>query len=387
MQKDKLKQNLAQYLGKRKNIFFHYKGRVSLYAILKAMEIEEGDEVIIPAYTCVVVPNPIIYAGAKPVYVDIDPDTYNMNTDLLEKAITSKTKVIVCQNTYGLSSGIEQIIDIAKKHKLYTIEDCTHGFGGQYHGKPNGTYCDASFFSMQWNKPFSSGVGGFALINNPSLLEPMRQLEAEKIPVSLSEKMNLKILYFIRRYLLTNFTYFTFMRLYRWLSKNNMVVGSSSGEEISSVKKPKRFFKNYSNVQAKEALRNLKNFDDVLLRRKKNARVYTDFLSETGKNHVSVDLFDDHAFLKYPLRVIDRDRFFHLAEKANIPLGDWFFSPIHPVQQDLSAWCFDAKNYPVAVEMAKKVVNLPTDIKTTGKLIQFLKKHIDLIEDEKNSIH
>lgn len=387
MSYQKMKNQLSVYLDENSNIFFHYKGRVSLYAILKSMGIEEGDEVIIPAYTCVVVPNPIIYAGAKPVYVDIDPDTYNMNTDLLEKAITSKTKVIVCQNTYGLSSGIEQIIDVAKKHKLYTIEDCTHGFGGQYHGNPNGTYCDASFFSMQWNKPFSSGVGGFALINNPSLLEPMRQLEAEKIPVSLREKINLKILYFVRRYLLTNFTYFTLVKLYRWLSKHNMVVGSSSGEEISSVKKPKRFFKNYSNVQAKEALRNLKGFDDVLLRRKKNARVYTDFLSETGKNHVSIDLFDDHAFLKYPLRVIDRDRFFHLAEKANIPLGDWFVSPIHPVQQDLSAWYFDAENYPVAVEMAKKVVNLPTDIKTTGKLIQFLKKHIDFIEDEKNSIH
>ncbi|MFO7790645.1 MAG: aminotransferase class I/II-fold pyridoxal phosphate-dependent enzyme, partial [Bacteroidales bacterium] len=147
MQKDKLKQKLAQYLDNRRNIFFHYKGRVSLYAILKSMGIGEGDEVLIPAYTCVVVPNPIIYAGAKPVYVDIDPATYNINTDLLEEAITSKTKVIVCQNTYGLSSGVGHIIDIAKKHKLYTIEDCTHGFGGHYHGKPNGTYCDASFFS------------------------------------------------------------------------------------------------------------------------------------------------------------------------------------------------------------------------------------------------
>jgi perosamine synthetase len=193
--------------------------------------------------------------------------------------------------------------------------------------------------------------------------------------------MNLKILYFIHRYLLTHFTYFTFVKLYRWLSKHNMVVGSSSGEEISSIKKPKGFFKDYSNVQAKEALRNLKGFDDVLLKRKKNARVYTDFLLGTGKNHVSLDLFDNHAFLKYPLRVNDRDRFFHLAEKANIPLGDWFVSPIHPVQQDLSSWYFDAENYPVAVEMAKKVVNLSTDTRTTEKLIQFLKKYIDLIAD------
>ncbi|MFO7789183.1 MAG: DegT/DnrJ/EryC1/StrS family aminotransferase, partial [Bacteroidales bacterium] len=228
---------------------------------------------------------------------------------------------------------------------------------------------------------FSSGIGGFALINNKNLIEPMMQMETSKLPVSFREKLNLKLLYVVRRYLLTNFTYFTFVRLYRWLSKHNMVVGSSSGEEISSVKKPEYFFKNYSNVQAKEALRNLKGFDDVILKRKKNARIYTDFLSKTGKNHVSLDLFDDHAFLKYPLRVNDRDRFFHLAEKANIPLGDWFVSPLHPVEQDMTPWYFDPNKYPVAVKMAEKVVNLPTDIQHIDKVIQFLKNNIDLIED------
>jgi perosamine synthetase len=381
MQKDKLKQKLAQYLGNRQYIFFHYKGRVSLYAILKAMGVGKGDEVIIPAYTCVVVPNPILYTGAKPVYVDIDPDTYNLNVDLLENAITSKTKAIVCQNTYGLSSGIEEILDIAKKHKLYTIEDCTHGFGGQYHGKPNGTYCDASFFSMQWNKPLSSGVGGFALINNRQLIEPMQQLDEKKIPVSFREKLNLKLLYFVRRYLLNDTSYFMFVKLYRWLSKHNFVVGSSSGEELSTVNKPRGFFKDYSNTQAKEALRNLKHFDAVLLQRKKNARIYTDFLSRTGKNHVPVDFFENHAFLKYPVKVKNRDVFFRLAEKANVPLGDWFISPIHPVKQDMTPWCFDAEKYPVAVNMATEIVNLPTDTNTIDKVIQFLKKHIDLIED------
>lgn len=379
MQKDKLKQKLAQYLGKKKNIFFHYKGRVSLYAILKAMKIKEGDEVIIPAYTCVVVPNPIIYLGAKPVYVDIDWKTFNINTDKLKSAITDKTKVVLCQNTYGLSSGIEEILKVAKKHKLYTIEDCTHGFGGQYHGNPNGTYCDASFFSMQWNKPFSSGVGGFAVVNNEKLLPAMEALENKKLPVPLKERANLKLLYFIRRYLLNDALYFFMVNIYRWLSKHNLVVGSSSGTEITSVKKPAGFFKTYSNVQAREAHRNLKSLDELMSRRRKNAELYTGFLKKHRKNHVSEDLHEDHGFLKYPLLVENRDEFFRLAEKAKIPLGEWFLSPIHPVVNGLENWFFYGENYPIAVEAAAKVVNLPTETRNPEKVIAFLEKQLDMI--------
>ncbi len=79
------------------------------------MNVKEGDEVIIPAFTCVVVPNPIIYLGAKPVYVDIDPETYNLDLDKLKTAITSKTRVIVCQNTYGLSTDLVEITSLAKE--------------------------------------------------------------------------------------------------------------------------------------------------------------------------------------------------------------------------------------------------------------------------------
>jgi dTDP-4-amino-4,6-dideoxygalactose transaminase len=372
----KLKKAIENYLDSN-NLFFHYKGRVSLYAILKAMGVTSGDEVIIPAFTCVVVPNPIIYLGAKPVYVDIDPITYNVDVNKIEAAITDKTRVIICQNTFGLSSNVEHIIHIAKKHNLKTIEDCTHGFGGTYRGKPNGVLCDASFFSAQWNKPFSSGVGGFALINDSDLLEPMFALEKEKIPVSFYQKLNLKLLYFVRRYLLTPKTYFPLVRLYRYMSKYGLVLGSSSGAEISSVNKPKDFFKDYSNVQAKEALKSLSKLDKMLDRRKQNADIYTDFLKKHGKNYVPNELFENHSFLKYPLRVKSRDAFLRKAEKANIPMGDWFISPLHPVQQSFAPWYFDPEHFPVAVEAAKQMINLPTDYKHPEKVLDFLSENLN----------
>ncbi|MEO8086120.1 MAG: aminotransferase class I/II-fold pyridoxal phosphate-dependent enzyme, partial [Bacteroidota bacterium] len=129
----------AHLLVSPENIFLYWKGRVGLYALLKSMNVGKGDEVIIPAFTCIVVPNAILYLGAKPVYVDIDNRTYNINVDLIEEKITPRTKVIIAQNTFGLPPDIETILKIGQKNNLRVLEDCTHGFGGHTGGLPNGT--------------------------------------------------------------------------------------------------------------------------------------------------------------------------------------------------------------------------------------------------------
>ena len=133
-------------------VHFFWKGRVALYALLKGCGVSEGDEVILPAFTCVVVPNAIKYLGAKPIYVDIDKESLGASLESVRGSITSKTKAIICQNTFGLSYQLTEIVALAREKHLVTIEDCTHGFGGFYHSKPNGIFCDASFFSTQWNK-------------------------------------------------------------------------------------------------------------------------------------------------------------------------------------------------------------------------------------------
>lgn len=369
----KLKLEISKYLFTDK-IYFHYKGRVSLYAILKAMGVGAGDEVIIPAYTCVVVPNPIIYLGAKPIYVEIDEKSLCMDLTKLEEAISEKTKVIICQNTYGLSANVDKIVKIAKTHKLYTIEDCTHGFGGSYKGKPNGSYCDAAFYSMQWNKPFSSGVGGFMTITNLELVPKIKELENSKTEIGIVTKLNLKTLYFTKRYLLNEATYWMMVKLYRWLSKKNIVTGSSSGEEISDIIMPHNFFMNYSEVQAKEGVRNIKKLPEILALRKTNAAKYTAFLKANGKRFVADELHENHSFLKYPVFVNDREKFFELARKHKIELGDWFNSPIHPIQSEFEKWFMIPENFPLANYASQHVINVPTDTKKIEKAIQFLEK-------------
>lgn len=370
---------VRSYFSPNASLYFYWKGRVALYAILRAMNIQPGDEVILPAYTCVVVPNAILYLGAVPIYVDIDPHTYNMDIRKLEKAITSRTKVIISQNTFGLTTHLDMLLEIAQKYHLYTIEDCTHGFGGTYRGKINGSSCDAAFFSTQWNKPFSTGLGGFALINNAALIPNIESIETEKSSPSWKEKFTLWLLLKVRRYLLTDWTYWTLVKFYRFLSHYNLILGSSQGDEITSTQIPDLFLKDFSNIQAVEGIRNLKSFSELQAIRQKNARLYSQFLTTHQKTVVPENYWIDHSFLKYPLLVRDRVQFLALAQSHQIQLGDWFVSPLHPVQSNFSLWKFDPSQYPVAAKIASQMVNLPTDIRTNHKIIHFLETYLEEI--------
>ncbi|MEK9149797.1 MAG: DegT/DnrJ/EryC1/StrS family aminotransferase, partial [Candidatus Desantisbacteria bacterium] len=167
---EKYEDTYKRYLGVSYASSF-WKGRVALYAILKALGIGEGDEVLVEGFTCVVVPNAVIFAGAKPVYVPPDPKTYNMDISQIESKITSKTKAIIVQHTFGLPSDMDSTLDIAKRHNLRVIEDCAPALGADYKGRKVGTFGDAAFFSSQWSKVISTGLGGVAVTNDPEIGE------------------------------------------------------------------------------------------------------------------------------------------------------------------------------------------------------------------------
>ena len=249
--KDKYKNAISDIVEKSANdIFLFWKGRVALFTILKAMGIKTGDEIILPGFTCVVVPNAIKYLGAKPVYVDIKRDSLNPNFEQVINAVNKKTKVIIVQNTFGLSSDVDEISKFAKSQGIYTIEDCTHGFGGTYNDKPNGAYCDAAFYSTQWNKPFSTGIGGFAVINNRNLLQLINNLTNNLVLPTWYDELKLFLLNLAYKITIHPRTYWFIRDLYRFLSKYGLVIGSSEGKEISSLDKPKDYFKGAGVIQA-----------------------------------------------------------------------------------------------------------------------------------------
>ncbi|MEN6411836.1 MAG: DegT/DnrJ/EryC1/StrS family aminotransferase [Veillonellales bacterium] len=357
-----------------------YKGRVALYALLHEMGIGKGDQVLMPAYTCVVVPNAVLYLGAEPLYADIELSSFSVNSASVENALSERTKVVLCQNTYGLSAHVDEIVDLCRKRGIRTIEDCTHGFGGTYKGKPNGSWCDAAFYSSQWNKPFSTGLGGYALVNDPELA-PKVAAFADNLPQPPPRTQAMLWVLMRVRKLISPATYYSFVQAYRYLSKRNLVTGSSSGEELESIEMPKNYLLGMSDIQKRVAEKALVKLPQVNALRKANGALYTAHLAQTGLNHVDPSLHENHLFLKYPLLVHNRKAFMRKAREANIPLGDWFCSPLHPVEGDLNQWKFDPERYPNAVFAASHVVNIPTDTQKPEKVLDFIDRNADMIMD------
>ena len=361
------------------DFFFYWKGRVALTAIFKALNLKEGDEVILPAFTCVVVPNAIIYLKATPVYVDINLDSYNTSLERIKEKVTPNTKVVMCQNTFGLSSEVDTISIWCKDNDIISIEDCTHGYGGVFNGKPNGSYSDFAFYSTQWNKPFSTGIGGFLLVNNSDFISKIENVNKSLIIPSLKDKIVLKVLLFAKNKILNKSNYWSLLKLYRFLSKYNLVIGSSSGEEITSVKEPQNYFKGISSTQVNEGVKSVKKIKELLELRKQNSKLYSKFLKENNLTFVSDSLCSNHSFLKYPLLVNDRKKFLSLAEKHKVDLGEWFNSPLHPVQSNFEIWGLNVDCFPNAKYASERMVNLPTDTDEIRKVIGFLKQYEDMI--------
>jgi len=146
-------------------------GTVALHLALEALGIKAGDEVLVPDLTFAASVNAILYTGATPVLIDIDPQSWNINTELLEKYLTHKTKAIMPVHLYGHPCEMNSIIKFAEKHNLFIIEDCAEALGSYYQGKPVGTFGDVSTFSFYGNKTITTGEGGMVVFKDKKIAE------------------------------------------------------------------------------------------------------------------------------------------------------------------------------------------------------------------------
>lgn len=141
-------------------------GTLALLVALKAIGVGYGDEVIVTPYTFIASASSILQANAVPMFVDIDPDTYNIDPTKIEAAITDKTKAIMAVHIAGLPADMDAIMNIARKHNLRVIEDCAQAHAAEWRGKKVGSFGDAGAFSFQASKNLTSGEGGIIVTNN-----------------------------------------------------------------------------------------------------------------------------------------------------------------------------------------------------------------------------
>jgi perosamine synthetase len=372
----KYERRFADFFGAG-GAFAFWKGRVALYAILKAMGIGPGDEIILPGYTCVMDVNPVKYLGAKPVYVDIEPATFNIDVNLLRDKITPRTKIIVAQHTYGYPCDMGAVMKIAEENGVFVIEDCCLALGSKYKGQLVGTFGRAAYFSFQWNKPYTTGLGGMVITNDSALAGEIKSLRETQMcrPSSVEVFMLWAQLVIYRLFIYPKTTALA-QNLFRYLTKKGAVVGSSSSSEFQPVMADD-FFKAASRVQACSGLRQLDKISDNIEHRKNMARLYDHLLEEKGWSARQYDSsISEPVMVRYPVRIDCKAEALEKAVKAGIELGSWFESPLHPIETPLNMYDYELGMCPQAEKAAREVVNLPVhprvDEKTARRTVEFI---------------
>lgn len=316
-------------------------GTASLHLALAALGIGKGDEVILPDHTMFACAAAIIYTGAKPIPVDVERTTWNIDVSLVEKKITKKTRAIMPVHIYGHPVDMTPLLRLAKKYKLFVIEDAAESCGGEYKGKKVGSLGDISCFSFYANKIITTGEGGMVTTNNKKLAQKARALK----DLAHSPK---------KRFLHTEVGF-----NYR-MTNMQAALGVAQLEEIKTFIEKKRWMANLYNLR-------LKNIEGLTLPIER----------PWAKN-----VYWMYAVLVEDSFGIQRDELQKRLKEKGIDTRT-FFVPIHQ-QPALKKLGFKEKNsYPVSEEISKKGLYLPSglaiteeQIKTVCKAIAKIKKSI-----------
>ena len=346
------------------DIFTFFKGRVALHAILQAAGIGAGDQVLLPGYTCVVVPNAVLYRGAEPVYLDIAADTYNIDLAAAEAGAGTRwdprrARVLIVQHTYGIPCDMDAVADFARRHDLLVIEDACHTLGSTYRGRPVGGFGQAAFYSSQWSKPVTTGLGGWAVVNDPALRERVREVAAGYRAPRASEVWLLYLQHLVYGVVFRPSLFWIIQDLYRRLGDLGLVIGSSTGTELA-CEMPADYEKLMGAPQRRRLLHLLRRSAEMIAERRRHTAVIVEALQAAGLPTVRLPDAYDPVYLRYPLQVGNKDAVLARARHRRIQLGDWFLSPVHPNRQSWEAAGYRAGLCPVAETVSRRTVNIPT---------------------------
>jgi perosamine synthetase len=181
---DQFEEKFASYIGVRHAIAVS-SGTAALHLALATLDIQPGDEVIMPTFTMIACANVAKYLGAKPVLVDSEISTWNIDPSKIEEKITSKTKAIMVVHIYGHPADMDPIMKIAKKYGLYVIEDVAEAHGAEYKGRKVGSIGDIGCFSFYANKIITTGEGGMITTNDDKIAEKVRRLRDQGYNLSM----------------------------------------------------------------------------------------------------------------------------------------------------------------------------------------------------------
>ncbi len=307
---------VAQYIGVKYAIGVNSCTDALIYS-LKSLGIGNGDEVICPVFTFVGTAEAIVWAGAKPVFSDVEPETFNIDINHIEKLITSKTKAIIPVHIYGQPANMKEIKKIAKKHKLKIIEDNAQAFGGKYFGKKTGSFGDMGCLSFFPSKILGAfGDGGMVLTNNLKLAKNIKMM---RIDGATDVK-----------------------KIYR---EHKIIGGSSRLHEI----------------QASVLRTKFKYLKDNLDNRQKIANFYNNKLKDLGDLVLPIVLKNNyHVYNSYVIKTDFRDKLKLFLAKKGVETKIIYPKPLH-ILESFRFLNYKSDDFPMAKKVSNQVLALPID--------------------------
>jgi dTDP-4-amino-4,6-dideoxygalactose transaminase len=303
-------------------------GTEALWMPLLALGIGRGDEVITVPNTFIATTEAISFCGATPVFVDIDEKTYNMNPDLIEAAITPKTRAIIPVHIFGQTADMDPIMKIAGKHNLLVIEDACQSHGSKYKEKRAGSIGDAAAFSFYPGKNLGAlGEAGAITTNNLELATKMRMFRDH----GQTQKY--------------------YHGIIGWNARMDGIQGA-----VLSVK-----------------LKHLESWNEA---RRKNAHLYNELLSNVDGVITPVEAdYAKHVYHIYAIRVQNRDTLIKKLTEKNIACGIHYPVPIH-LQEAYSFLGYGKSSFPIAEKCAEEFVSLPMFPELTSKQIEYVSDNV-----------
>ncbi len=302
-------------------------GTAALHSAVLAVGVKQGDEVILPSFTFVATAEAVVLAGAKPVFADIDPKTYNLSPSAVEKALTKKTKAILPVDLYGFSADMKPLREIASKHGLAVVEDAAQAHGTTYKGKPSGAFADAACWSFYASKNMTTGEGGVVTTNDNQIAETLRMVRTHGEKAKYASLM-----------LGTNYR----------MSEMQAAIG---------------------NVQ----MQKLPNF---IAKRRQNAQQLTKRLEKNSKLDLPYETKDRlHSWYLYTARLKDgteeeRNSLVDSLKKKGIGAEVYYINPVH--QMPFYRENFGSTKLPQTEKASKQVFSLPIHPGVTDEQVKFI---------------
>lgn len=342
-------------------------GRSALYHLLKSLNLPKNSQIIIQAFTCEAVVLPIIAAGFKPVYIDIEKETYSMDISDLEKKINVGVQraallpsVLILQHTFGLTpKNRGEILNFAKKNNIFVIEDLAHGFSSNLTIQQFNN--SAILLSFGRSKSFSSVFGGAVISKNKKIGERLVKPSYSLIFRCLLYK---PIAYLIK----STYNIYLGKIIHKIVNLLGFLIPEITPKEKGG-EYDQLLDKAYPNALAILLLNQLKKYPKTQEKRFNACKFYE-------KKVTSYKLqVTNQPLLRYPILTNDRDLLVKEARKNNIFLGLWYNQVVAPKSLDLNKVYYQEGSCPVAEEVCEKIINLPTNVtqKEVNKIIQLLK--------------